>query len=590
MASVPLPDDISPPSARPKDRLIDPWTFLDYKAAFGERTSGASWVSPTWVGSHHRRLQAYRVLEEFYRNSNRNWLPMNATEDDIASRREYGDSFVVVEQFLNSVMGDDATIVVPEAMAEKPPEGATAYQAALDEWSINDNFDLKSEECERTSIKLGDGVYVLGWDSENDRPTCEVWDPGFYFPVIDASAPGNSYPKKVHLAYEFEEASSMGVKEKYVRRHTYEMVRLVMTDDETGDPLVDEATGANVPGERNYKWNSKGSNWTVLYSVAVWKVNDIEVGAKPDDFTWGRAHKVEVQVTDLFQDYIPVVHIPCFNAGSEHFGFSVLSPVAQILDDIMVTDTDLQAASRTTGSPPLAIGGSSLPTDSDGRVNTYGPGQLFQTGDGSMTMLDTSKSLDALIKMDNHQLERLSVNARIPESMLGRVKPSEVPSGIALTISFGPHVGVINRMRKVRRHKYALLFKFIGRMLMNNGKVDEIFPAEYAFGSFVPSDKMAALELVMKGLTAEPPAFSQETGVRMLMEAGFPIDNAVAEIKAIRSQDFESANKLLDATGDQNLARTYLGLQPVPVTPPPVQIEEPAEEDLEPGAPPAPTI
>lgn len=174
--------------------------------------------------------------------------------------------------------------------------------------------------------------------------------------------------------------------------------------------------------------------------------------------------------------------------------------------------------------------------------------------------------------------------------MLGRVKPSEVPSGIALTISFGPHVGVINRMRKVRRHKYALLFKFIGRMLMNNGKVDEIFPAEYAFGSFVPSDKMAALELVMKGLTAEPPAFSQETGVRMLMEAGFPIDNAVAEIKAIRSQDFESANKLLDATGDQNLARTYLGLQPVPVTPPPVQIEEPAEEDLEPGAPPAPTI
>jgi hypothetical protein len=422
MASVPLPDDIAPPSARPKDRLIDPWTFLDYKAAFGERTSGTSWVSPTWVGSHHRRLQAYRVLEEFYRNSNRNWLPMNATEEDISSRREYGDSFVVVEQFLNSLMGDDATIVVPEAGGEKPAEAATAYQKALDEWATDDQFDLKSEECERTSIKLGDGVYVLGWDDENERPTCEVWDPGFYFPVQDAAMPGNAYPRKIHLAYEFEETSSMGVKEKYVRRHTYEMVRLVMTDDATGDPLLDLETGGFVRGERNYKWNKgKGSNWTVMYSVAVWKVNDIEAGTKPDDFTWGRAHKVEVEAKDLFQDYIPVVHIPCFNAGSEHFGFSVLSPVAQILDDIMVTDTDLQAASRTTGSPPLAIGGSSLPTDSDGRVNTYGPGQLFQTGDGSMTMLDTSRSLDALIKMDEHQLERLSVNARIPESMLGRV-------------------------------------------------------------------------------------------------------------------------------------------------------------------------
>ncbi|MFM9700186.1 hypothetical protein [Streptomyces europaeiscabiei] len=53
---------------------------------------------------------------------------------------------------------------------------------------------------------------------------------------------------------------------------------------------------------------------------------------------------------------------------------------------------------------------------------------------------------------------------------------------------------------------------------------------------------------------------SVETGVRMLINAGYPIDDAQAEIERIQSRAFEAAARLADATGDNAAVRRYLGL------------------------------
>jgi hypothetical protein len=53
----------------------------------------------------------------------------------------------------------------------------------------------------------------------------------------------------------------------------------------------------------------------------------------------------------------------------------------------------------------------------------------------------------------------------------------------------------------------------------------------------------------------------------MLIEAGFPIEDAVAELKLIQQEDFESANQLLDATGDPSIVARRLGVE-VTTTPP----------------------
>ncbi|MFD8209660.1 hypothetical protein ACFV2S_25090 [Streptomyces sp. NPDC059695] len=49
--------------------------------------------------------------------------------------------------------------------------------------------------------------------------------------------------------------------------------------------------------------------------------------------------------------------------------------------------------------------------------------------------------------------------------------------------------------------------------------------------------------------------------MKMLVDAGYPIDDPQAEIARIQARAFESAARLADATGDNAAVRAYLGLQ-----------------------------
>lgn len=103
-------------------------------------------------------------------------------------------------------------------------------------------------------------------------------------------------------------------------------------------------------------------------------------------------------------------------------------------------------------------------------------------------------------------------------------------------------------------------------------------PAELAFGPYTPTDKQAVLEQVRNGV--KDGVLSLETGVRMLMDAGFPIDDAAEEIERIQSRAFEAAKALADATGDSGAVGEYLGLDldPDPVAPAVILPTTPGEE------------
>lgn len=553
------------------ETIIDPWTWLDHKPTFSHRTAG-SWQAPMWVGEHFRRLQAYRILDSYYRNASREWMDPSMDEEDRANRREYGDAQTVVNQILTSLIGHDQSIIVGGNEQEQASAGAKAQSELLHTWADQENFSLKLLAAERDAVKLGDGVYVLGWDNDANRPRCTVWDPGFYFPVLDPTVVTDDYPKKIHLAYEYEDPSDDGSPRRYVRRITWELLEL--EDGETVD----------------YPWNDEPTNVACFMTDATWRIEELERDI--DDLVWENAiyadymnpETGEVEdwnMIDIGLDFIPVVHLPNMAAGADHFGQSSLSAVVQILDDLVSTDTDLQAASATTGTPPIALAGSTAPKDDDGNITSYGPGTVLETGDGTATMIDTSRSLDALLKYDGHLLERLSVNGRVPESLLGRVKPNEVPSGIALTLSFAPHSSMIQEMRLVRTTKYQLLFKFIVRMYQLWGDEDisfeTIYPITLKFGTFLPADKKETVDLVVQLMSSK--AISIETAVRMLMEAGFPIEEAGAEVERIRMEDFEKAGQMLDATGDMEAVRKRLKLTGPAPTPPQPPAPVPGSEN-----------
>jgi hypothetical protein len=65
-------------------------------------------------------------------------------------------------------------------------------------------------------------------------------------------------------------------------------------------------------------------------------------------------------------------------------------------------------------------------------------------------------------------------------------------------------------------------------------------------------------------------AISTETGVAMLIAAGFPIEDAEEEVARIHAERFDMAEQLLAATGDVAAVRKFLGMDPQeqPPTPP----------------------
>lgn len=550
-----------------RELVLDPYSFYDFKKAFvatADNTGQAILTMPRWPGEHWRRMSAYMLLDSYYKNMGREWL-WDVSDDEKNKRREYGDPALIVDTIHASLIGEDQTIVVE---SEQTEGGAQELRIALDDWSKDVRFYTKMFETERNAVKLGDGCYVLGWGE--DKLKLRVYDPGFYFPVLDPTDVTGEYPETVHVAYEYE-LDVGGQLRRYVRRITWELEDTSLDDE----PLT-----------YTHPWNDEATNWTVFYSDATWLIDDDD--RTIEDFDMGRAVFAEedgvvMDRVDMGIDFIPVVHVPNTIAGEEHFGTSAMAKVMQIFDDVSSTDTDLQASSATTGSPPIAVSNATLPRDENGRITTYGPGQVWETGDGGATMIDTSSSLDALLKYKDALQEREAVNGRVPESLMGRVKPSEVPSGITMTLSFAPHTSLIKEMRQVRNEKYGLLFKFVARWLVQNTDINpEVldFTANLKFGTFLPADKQESMAMVNNLLNKEAPAISLETAVQMLVNAGFPIEDAVEEVNRIRQNDFSAAEDMLAATGDVNAVRARLGLPPI--TPPTGEPVPTLDEDIEP--------
>src|SRR5690606_18878241 len=125
-----------------------------------------------------------------------------------------------------------------------------------------------------------------------------------------------------------------------------------------------------------------------------------------------------------------VVHVP--NTPDE-WGESVLLRVGQILDDIQYTDTDLAQGAATSAAPVFVTEGAPV----NGLTGAPGTALGFPEG-GSGAWADTSKNLTAWHQHINHLLDRLAVNARLAQALLGRIQPNDVPSGYALALGFHP--------------------------------------------------------------------------------------------------------------------------------------------------------
>ena len=612
--------------------LIDAWSNLSHKRGL-DGEAATSPLAPTWIGRvggpTWRRLAAYKTLRLYLENSARHVLA-NESESVRRNHREYGDPFVLSEAIRSAVIGDNIEIVVdnagddPEAEGLEPGQAdeirrAEARQTELREWAApqRERFPMRVIEGERHAVGVGDVVYLISWSGKRGRPKLRVYDPGFYFPVLDPSG-DDEYPERVHIAWQWEDDNG----DEWVRRITWEIGPLGNDRTNPGTPFAPYVGAPRALPWRGDDGESLTATTTCYMSDATWKAGDVLSGESNgvDAFTLGTVNRwatndegAEVRRLDLGFDFLPLVHLPNTIAGAEHFGRASISNVLQIFDDIAAADTDLSKAAAVAGTPPIAVDDSASPSYVDqpndqphegteapqfsGRRRkalTYGPGQVMR---GKVTVVDTSNALNPLIEFIGHLLERLSTNGRTPEEILGRVGAADVPSGVTLALAFGPFRAMIDEMRLVREQKYGLLLKFVQRLMILGQITDDprVYPATVAFGSFLPSDLSGVVEIVVK-LLAEN-GISRRTALMMLVDAGLDIDGTIdEEVQRIRAEDFEGAGALADAAEDVNAARDYLGLDPI--EDPGAEAapgaegdeEEPPEEEppRPPGVPPAP--
>lgn len=615
---------------RLRDVVFDAWTAFSFKGPIGETARSGSRLAPTWVGEvDRRRLSVYTLCRAYIDNTSRTAIEVPLPELTLerqraerangdtaksidagvaqSDRREYGDAALLVNAVADAVLGEDLAVVVPGASEEPPAapiigpepdpaptdaselarrvadvsqqrwtdageraieqwlEDVVAYDAAqlrqdwLRTWADDERLVLRLIELEHDAVGLGDAVVAVGWSEEKRRPVLQLYDPGLYFPVIDPNSSAE-YPAKVHVAWEYEIVDADGRTTRHVRRITWEL--------------------RDLDTARDYPWRQgRPSKSACFMTDATWRIEDLDQARGVDGFAGRATYMVnetgaEIRDLDIGIDFIPVVHVPNTPARKEHFGQSLLASIAQILDDLQGADTDAAAASRLAGSPMAHVGGS---TPVSGSL-AVAPGTVFTGGD-TMTVLDMSAPLRAVMERIDKLLDRLSVNSQVIAEALGRVKSSDVPSGITVALMFGPMRRIVRKLRLVRGEKYPLLLEFVQRF----AQYGETLPAgenpraEIAFGSFLPYDQKGLVDIL--GVLLSNDAVSVTTALRWMVANGLDIDSISDELARIQAADFDGADKLALIVGDDEAAE-YLGRTPGPPAP---------VEQLPPGPEPAPT-
>lgn len=605
-----------------KSMVIDAWSWLNYKPVFSDPTLGVPHrrafpeAHATWVpADDERRLAAYKLLAA-YDNNQAAELAEIRDGATARERREFGDPSMFVDTLVAHVLGREQHIVVPGAEnsgddSDTDAVMAERVQGMLREWAEDELLAMRMLQTERKAVGLGDGVYLLYWDGAKRRPRIKTYDPGFYFPVLPEDGDAADYPERVHFAWELPADPKRGLKAR-LRRITYELdwirpvtasgvdrearpVRAPVMSDPGDDTLPQPVLGLGDRIDqtgaisRDYPWNDEPSYRTCYLTDATWELGDLTGPVDVDTLPLGKARYATnpqgevLDHLDLYLDFVPVIHQPnTVPPAEEHWGQSSLAKALQVFDELAESDTDAARASATTGQPMIGISGV---TDTRKQF-AVGPGEIFTLGEnGRITAIDTSPALRELREHRHDLADRAANVVRLPAVSLGTMDPSKVPSGYALELSLGPLDSLIAMMRLARTHKDTLLLKFAQRMFLTGQHPDwagiTALPAKLVRGPYTPTDKAAVLEQASTAYKAK--VISLETAMQVLTEAGWPIEDAEAEIQRIESRSFEEARMLADALGNPDEVAKYLGRQaPDQPTAPAVQLP-PVPADSAPG-------
>jgi len=495
-------------------KIIDQYSFLDNRTGIPSDAMPFG-VSISWVPEEHRRrLRAYTVLFGYLMNRAKLFRSSSAHDPD--DLFEDGDVEFICSALRDAAVGGGVDIHVDGGEKAAGQEKAADQQKRLKEWASQVNFDLKMMRNELKASALGDCVYWLKMDFDTGIPHLSTIDPGFVFLFFDErDENGRPQPRAV-IAYEERETLSESRKRIYKREYILKGEICMVT-----------------AGWYSYEADN---------SLDDLKLIEYEKDSQGQD----------IASRDLDLPFIPLVWVPNMLLDDDHFGISDIAFVLDLIDKIINAGSDLDRSAQTTGynmlynenpdafmmtaAPELETSGSRI---SGRRYMKAEPGMIFN---GKIGVVDSSTSLDALLKYTEFLEEKLLKHTRLGKLLGAKVQAKEIASGVVAKMFLTPLTWKIAVKQLSRRWKYGLLFEMAAEMFRRHGKDEDkrLFKNEYTVSITVhdglPENEEADLAEALKMI----PYVSMETGIELLkpflFKRGLTEEQLQEEVERIRAE------------------------------------------------------
>lgn len=517
--------------------------ILNFKKEVAEPERPA--ISFNWIPfEHQRRVAAYEILTALYLNYSRDYRFAPETGDESLNDEifESGDPAWICDRIKAKLLGDTVTPVMPgpksiktlqaleKAAATDPAltQRVTELQAIkarisaresfIQDWFDDNNVLIEIDENETVASYCGDCVYLIEWLAEEARPNIKTYDPGFYFPTFNTPSiqPGNTeIVDRVIIAWQ-----------EYV----------------DVDPENNRSNDLVKVWRDVYELRKTADGYTCWRQYGFFEFGS-GMGADLEDFD--ESDMVEGSSAgweNVGIDFIPIVHIPNVKLQGYDFGMSNMHLLIDTFDSIINAVTDIKTNSEYLGGATVIASGKDVSLKKDATTGapipiSIMPRTLYAMGEGgSATLLDTSQMQKALLDTLQMLDGRIIRNSQITDVGAGKVDPSQVPSGFALSIMLQPLLDKIGPMRLIRKRHYSTLFFYIQRLWQIFGSPEEkalfagdLYDCYLNFGRIIPVDESAELDKYAKLLGI----LDEQTVLEMMKEDGWSFDiQTVLERKA----------------------------------------------------------
>lgn len=520
-----------------------------------------------WVPEDHRdRLRQYEVFRALFENR---FGPLLKSREAGERLREYGDYALIVETSRDAVLGDRVAIEVPGSGEEDNP-AAQARQELLDQWAERERWASKVFRCETDAAAVGDCVYELR--GAGTRLALRAHDPESFFPVWENSEGDFS---EAYLAWEEVNngqylpdfaGNLKDLRDKDGEVVLYRRRYRVLSQEDA------RAEGVEIlPGSERTEVCVVTAGWHMIetkgqQSARGWDALRLLGTERTED---GR----EIISLDTGFDEVPLFYVPNKEATSQPWGLPEGDAVLHALLDLRQDHADLKDNTYHNAFPvlydenPAPAGGPPRPGGVQLKPEEkYQPGRIYNGR--KLGVVDLSKGNELLMKHEEFLVSKALRNSRTSEILAGLAELGQIPSGYAMMIAMIPTLSKTLAKRVTRRDKLGMLLKHVLRWHRDWAEPEgfgfsggwpagmwEDVSAYPTFGSIVPIDKAQIAQIVRDLSVAD--RISDETATQMLIAAGFPIDDAVEEVKRLQGARQPAAGLPGSGLGNEG--------QPIPI-------------------------